>query len=229
MLVGRDRQVRHITAHVATLSEGRGGLLLIAGEAGIGKTRLAEEAIRLAHDAGFDAQRVTCWAEEGAPPFWPWSQLLRALGSDAIDTTAGDADRELARFQLFTAVADALHDLATTRARLLVVDDLHWADAPSVHLLAFLAQLKAGEPEVRAPRYSHLTYDVLDGEEIILRSPDIVIVEGVNVLQTPTRRGRGAAVRACQGPRRQHRHGGHAGGPRDDRGRGTRRPCRLCR
>jgi type I pantothenate kinase len=57
-------------------------------------------------------------------------------------------------------------------------------------LLAFLAALKAGEPEVRAPRYSHLTYDVLEGEEIVLRGPDIVIVEGVNVLQTPTRRGR---------------------------------------
>jgi type I pantothenate kinase len=60
-------------------------------------------------------------------------------------------------------------------------------------LLAFLAALKAGEPEVRAPRYSHLTYDVLEDEEIILRGPDIVIVEGVNVLQTPTRRGRSDA------------------------------------
>ena len=57
-------------------------------------------------------------------------------------------------------------------------------------LLAFLAALKAGEPEVRAPVYSHLTYDIVDGDENVLRSPDIVIVEGVNVLQTPARRGR---------------------------------------
>ena len=57
-------------------------------------------------------------------------------------------------------------------------------------LLQFLAELKAGEPEVRAPVYSHLTYDIVHGEEIVLRSPDIVIVEGVNVLQTPARRGR---------------------------------------
>src|SRR5438067_7360827 len=48
-------------------------------------------------------------------------------------------------------------------------------------LMRFLAELKAGSKEVRAPRYSHLTYDILPGEEIILRSPDIVIVEGVNV------------------------------------------------
>ena len=57
-------------------------------------------------------------------------------------------------------------------------------------LLAFLAALKAGEPEVRAPVYSHLTYDIVEGGENVLRSPDIVIVEGVNVLQTPARRGR---------------------------------------
>ena len=57
-------------------------------------------------------------------------------------------------------------------------------------LLEFLAALKAGEPEVRAPVYSHLTYDIVEGDENVLRSPDIVIVEGVNVLQTPARRGR---------------------------------------
>ncbi len=61
-------------------------------------------------------------------------------------------------------------------------------------LMHFLAQLKAGVPEVRAPRYSHLTYDIMPGEEIILRSPDIVIVEGVNVLQTPSRRGKAEAT-----------------------------------
>jgi type I pantothenate kinase len=57
-------------------------------------------------------------------------------------------------------------------------------------LVRFLADLKAGAAEVRAPVYSHLTYDLVPGEENILRSPDIVIVEGVNVLQTPGRRGR---------------------------------------
>jgi type I pantothenate kinase len=61
-------------------------------------------------------------------------------------------------------------------------------------LMRFLAELKAGSTEVHAPRYSHLTYDILPGEEIILRSPDIVIVEGVNVLQTPARRGRAEAT-----------------------------------
>jgi type I pantothenate kinase len=57
-------------------------------------------------------------------------------------------------------------------------------------LVHFLGDLKAGAAEVRAPVYSHLTYDIVAGEENVLRSPDIVIVEGVNVLQTPGRRGR---------------------------------------
>jgi type I pantothenate kinase len=57
-------------------------------------------------------------------------------------------------------------------------------------LLQFLSELKAGEPVVKAPVYSHLTYDIVPGEEVILRCPDILIVEGLNVLQAPVRRGR---------------------------------------
>jgi type I pantothenate kinase len=57
-------------------------------------------------------------------------------------------------------------------------------------LMNFLVELKSGAPKVRAPRYSHLTYDILEGDEIVVTSPDIVILEGVNVLQTPARRGR---------------------------------------
>jgi pantothenate kinase, bacterial type len=55
-------------------------------------------------------------------------------------------------------------------------------------LLRFLAELKAGEPRVSAPVYSHLVYDVIEGDEIVVTSPDIVIVEGLNVLQVPPSR-----------------------------------------
>lgn len=51
-------------------------------------------------------------------------------------------------------------------------------------LVRFVGQVKAGAPEVRAPVYSHLTYDILPGEHTVVRQPDVMIVEGLNVLQT---------------------------------------------
>jgi len=50
-------------------------------------------------------------------------------------------------------------------------------------LLRFVVEVKSGASEVRAPRYSHLTYDILPGEEVVVRRPDVLIVEGLNVLQ----------------------------------------------
>ena len=52
-------------------------------------------------------------------------------------------------------------------------------------LLRFLAQVKAGVPEVQAPRYSHLRYDIVPGETTVVRQPDILLIEGLNVLQAP--------------------------------------------
>ncbi|HEY9557521.1 MAG TPA: type I pantothenate kinase [Acidimicrobiales bacterium] len=51
-------------------------------------------------------------------------------------------------------------------------------------LIAFLEEVKRGEPEVMAPVYSHVVYDIVEGEQQVLRQPDIVILEGLNVLQT---------------------------------------------
>ena len=53
-------------------------------------------------------------------------------------------------------------------------------------LVRFVGQVKSGAAEVRAPLYSHLHYDVLPGEEVVVRQPDILILEGLNVLQTGT-------------------------------------------
>jgi len=52
-------------------------------------------------------------------------------------------------------------------------------------LLRFVAEVKAGKDEVSAPVYSHLTYDIVPGEQVIVRRPDVLIVEGLNVLQPP--------------------------------------------
>jgi type I pantothenate kinase len=58
-------------------------------------------------------------------------------------------------------------------------------------LLRFLTAVKSGAPEVSAPVYSHLVYDVLPGEQVVLRSPDVLLVEGLNVLQPPRTRADG--------------------------------------
>ena len=50
-------------------------------------------------------------------------------------------------------------------------------------LLRFVSKVKAGRPEVRVPVYDHLTYDILPGREIVVNRPDVLIVEGLNVLQ----------------------------------------------
>ena len=62
-------------------------------------------------------------------------------------------------------------------------------------LLRFVAEVKSGAAEVRAPRYDHLTYDILPGDEIVVRRPDVLIVEGLNVLQ-PARLDDGGTVAA---------------------------------
>jgi type I pantothenate kinase len=58
-------------------------------------------------------------------------------------------------------------------------------------LLRFVAEVKAGRPEVQAPVYSHLTYDVVPGEQVVVRRPDVLILEGLNVLAPPRARADG--------------------------------------
>ena len=95
-------------------------------------------------------------------------------------------------------------DLVTTDGFLLPQRDLEarglaqrkgFPDSYNVRrLLRFLADVKSGLPEVEAPVYSHLAYDIVAGEFHTVRQPDIVIVEGLNVLQTRTRRGKSPAM-----------------------------------
>lgn len=172
-LVGRDRELAAIAAAVDSLPSGRGGLFLVAGPAGIGKTRLADEATRAARIAGVDVHWGRAWEGGGAPPFWPWIQVLRSIlatlseaqrencftpfSSDLshlLGTTpaAGASptpalDSEQSRFRLFDAVAGFLSRAAACVPRLLILDDLHDADASSLHLLRFVAR---GLPEIGA-------------------------------------------------------------------------------
>ena len=163
-LVGRDDQLAALEGVLAGARGGRGRVVLVAGEPGIGKTRLAEEAARRAAAAGMGVAWGRCHEGDGAPALWPWAQVVRQLAAELApgqlaamlgpsaarlgqllpelagpDGPAPVADLGAARFQLNQAVAGLLRRLAEARPLLVVVDDLHWADVPSLSLLAFLA------------------------------------------------------------------------------------------
>ena len=77
--MGRKHELELLRTKLLDALAGRGGVILLGGEPGIGKTRLAEE---LAFDAAQHGMLVLwgrCWESEGAPPFWPWIELLRGL------------------------------------------------------------------------------------------------------------------------------------------------------
>lgn len=135
---------------------GRGGVCLLSGEAGIGKTRLAEESAALAHDLGVLCTWGRSWESGGAPAFWPWSQVVRGLEGSAQELGAplpplltsllpgrGPRHDGASRFELFDALGVWLTSLARQRPLWICLEDLHAADAASLALLeALLAPLK---------------------------------------------------------------------------------------
>jgi DNA-binding winged helix-turn-helix (wHTH) protein/tetratricopeptide (TPR) repeat protein len=155
--VGRVRTLARLERALESAFAGHGRVVLLAGEPGIGKTRTAEEIARIARERGAQVLLARCFEGEGAPAFWPWVQLLRALGSESFGAdaaTLGELLPELraaapqhaaapageqARFRLFDALSGLLRRRAQQRPLLLVLDDLHWADEASLLALEFLA------------------------------------------------------------------------------------------
>ena len=139
VFVGRERELSTLDSALCRLSAG-GGVVLIAGEPGIGKTRLALEITNIARDRGIRAAWGRCWEAGGAPPFWPWREALEAVGlafPEAAVVTASDP--ATARFALFREVASALGRKAAHAPIAIVIEDLHAADLPTLLLLDFLA------------------------------------------------------------------------------------------
>jgi DNA-binding SARP family transcriptional activator len=162
-LVGRAEERAVLGRALAAATRGTGRVVLIGGEPGIGKTRLAET---FAGDvAGARVLWGHCPETDGAPPFWPWRQVLRTLAAELDDTTlrtslGADAavvldvapeladrvgtvapvrlpDAETARFHFFDAVTRLLTTTARSRPLVVVLEDLHWADEATMALLRF--------------------------------------------------------------------------------------------
>ncbi|GCD33088.1 SARP family transcriptional regulator [Streptomyces chrestomyceticus JCM 4735] len=168
---GRDQELHRLTTSSAGAATGHGYLACVLGAAGVGKTRLLMElapALETAGDA-LDVVWSHCFPGEGVPPYWLWTQVLRHLSAtrpDAFRTATAPFDTLLApvmpersagpggqgheddwaqaRFLTHDAVCEVLLALAAERPLVLLLEDLHWADAASLDLLRLLGTRRHG-------------------------------------------------------------------------------------
>lgn len=162
VFVGREPEMDALVEALGEAISGPGGLFLIAGEAGIGKTAVAEELAVRASDEGVTVLWGRCWEWGGAPAYWPWTQvlrgLLRSLDPDEFDgvsltpilpelgeampelPVAAPGASEVARFRLFDSLSTLFRRVSEDTPMLVVLEDLHAADVSSLLLLRFLAE-----------------------------------------------------------------------------------------
>lgn len=167
MLVARDGELQRIRDAIRTSVGGAGRLVLLAGEPGVGKTRLAQEAMRLGQAAGLRVLVGRCYEEQTATPFLPFVEVLNGawlLASADLRQSAGSRHGELGRLlpellappslpedgdalqRVLRAVGGFLQALAGEGPLAVLLDDLQWADSASLHLLASLARTLRAYP-----------------------------------------------------------------------------------
>ena len=145
-MIGRDRERRALQGALDHALDGATSWVVVAGEAGIGKTTLVERFALTAGRRGVRSLFGRCHEAELTPAFWPWLQVLRRLEDlvpgahgllDDVSDLTGDAAGRL--FSLFDGVAASLRIAAEQEPLLIVLEDTHWADRESLHLVDFLA------------------------------------------------------------------------------------------
>ncbi len=150
MLVGRGVPFQAGERALQSALAGRGRLLLLAGEAGIGKTTLALALLERATMLGAQVRTGACWEGDGLPPFTPWIDAFHRPGGDAcaaaaeiLLTSAADAvdaaSAQRAIQRRFSDVVDALAVAAREQPQVVLLEDLHWADDSSLQLLVAVA------------------------------------------------------------------------------------------
>src|SRR3989442_3570111 len=168
IFVGREKEMDELRAGLEDSLSGRGRLMMLVGEPGIGKTRTSEEFATYARLRNVQVLWGRCYEVEGAPAYWPWVQIIRAyahehepgalraeLGSGAVHVAQIVSEvrerlpglpeppalgPDAARFQLFDGVSTFLRNASQGAPLMVVLDDMHWADKPSLLLLQFLAK-----------------------------------------------------------------------------------------
>lgn len=157
-LVGRETELGRLRGLLADAAAGRAVTALVSGDAGVGKSRLVAEAMAVAADDGFTVLCGQCAEIGDSVPYLPFADAFRGappeiaaaararpvlarLLPDATDTEQGADWSGLARQQMFGAVLGLLAELAQAGPVLLVIEDLHWADTTTRHLLTFLTRM----------------------------------------------------------------------------------------
>ena len=142
-LVGRARELGELERALEAARAGNGGTVLVAGEAGIGKTRLASELAKRARVAGFEVLLGRSIDLVGTElPYQPFAEALRPLGNpwQADPKTPGS------QLRVFEETLALLAARAASAPVLLVLEDLHWADTSTLDLVVFLAHNLGGRP-----------------------------------------------------------------------------------
>ena len=173
ILVGRDGPLTATRGVLARAAAGGGGVLLVSGEAGVGKSRLLAAARDEARSAGFLVLQGACFEEERTEPYAPLADLVRGFAAATSPAVAAHAlgaaapelltlfpelrdvfpeaspgaavDPEQDRRRLFHALSSALRRLAQTQPLFLVLEDAHWSDDATLDLALHLARSVGGQ------------------------------------------------------------------------------------
>jgi DNA-binding CsgD family transcriptional regulator/predicted negative regulator of RcsB-dependent stress response len=146
-VVGRDRELAALHNDLDAASQGNGRLVLVSGEAGIGKTALLTDLARMAEKRGLLVLSGAAYDHESTPPYGPWFDLFETYpGSDELPEPPGwlrvaapGAALE-SQETLFHEVHQLLASAASTVPLLIVLEDLHWADRGTLEMLRYVAR-----------------------------------------------------------------------------------------
>jgi len=186
--IGRDGELRQMARQLEEALAGRGSLILIGGEPGIGKTHLSAALLDAARSRGAFAIAGQCYEMEGSPPYVPFVEMLehicRSLPRDTFRHALGDDAPEVAKLMpalrqtfpdippsfvlppeqqrrfLFNACRAFLERLSRLTPIVGLFEDLQWADEPTLLLLQHLAQTVAGTPMLIIGTYRDVDLDV---------------------------------------------------------------------
>ncbi len=184
-IIGRDDELARFRRAVDRAKTGHGSVLLIDGDPGVGKTRLLEAMGQQAVDLGCRVALARCVEVGGSPPFWPWIQIVRALGVEAVaDAATGDGRFLLAlepsgpetdiislgrqRYQIADGLVGAMRRLGVNGPVVTLIDDGYCADPDSLSVLSLIGAAIADVPMVvvathrsNSPGSNHTLTDVL--------------------------------------------------------------------